>query len=216
MPHFELSHSAPRTSRRSELVSRAGTSLRDSRMMGSMTREVLIRAATLADVEAMRAIYAPMVTDTAMSFEESPPDAPEIIRRMLASPRRPWLVADVRDHVAGFAYASAHRQRPAYRWSADSSVYVDPHYQGQGLGRLLYERLINEVRDLGYVSLFAGIALPNDASVALHEAIGFRTVGVFRDVGYKRGAWRDVGWWHKTLASPPTHPGDPREWLPAP
>ncbi len=180
-----------------------------------MTGDALIRAATPADVEAIRCIYAPMVSDTATSFEESPPDSTEISRRMLATPRLPWLVAEVAGLVAGYAYASVHRGRSAYRWSADSSVYIDLGHQGKGLGRLLYEQLINDIRALGYVSLFAGIALPNGGSVALHESMGFRAVGVFPDVGYKQGCWRDVGWWHKMLSSPPTRPEEPREWQPA-
>jgi phosphinothricin acetyltransferase len=101
-------------------------------------------------------------------------------------------------------------------------VYLDPAYRGQGLGRRLYERLIIEVRDLGYRSLFAGIALPNPASVSLHEALGFQPVGVFRDVGYKHGAWRDVGWWQRTLAErgtlgePGSAPAEPRPWAVSP
>jgi L-amino acid N-acyltransferase YncA len=179
---------------------------------------IVVRPATAADAAGVAAIYAPVVAATAISFEEDPPAPDEIGRRMLAGPRLPWLVADDGGRVAGYAYASAHRGRPAYRWSADCSVYLDPAYRGRGLGRRLYERLIAEVRDLGYRSLFAGIALPNPASVGLHEALGFRPVGVFRDVGYKHGAWRDVGWWQYTVAelgapaelgSPPA---EPRPW----
>ena len=107
---------------------------------------------------------------------------------------------------------SAHRQRPAYRWSADCSVYLVPRYRSRGLGRRLYERLIGEVRDLGYVSLFAGIALPNAPSVGLHEAMGFRVVGVFSNVGYKLGSWRDVGWWQLPLRDVPPAPTEPRPW----
>ncbi|MGA2829499.1 MAG: arsinothricin resistance N-acetyltransferase ArsN1 family B [Streptosporangiaceae bacterium] len=173
-----------------------------------------VRAAATADAESIAAIYAPVVTGSAISFEETPPGPDEVSRRMLGSPRLPWLVADDAGRVAGYAYASAHRQRPAYRWSADCSVYLDPGYRGHGLGRLLYENLISEVRDLGYVSLFAGIALPNAASVGLHEAVGFRPVGVFRDVGYKFGAWRDVGWWQLRLRDRPADPGEPRPWAP--
>jgi L-amino acid N-acyltransferase YncA len=161
---------------------------------------ITVRAAAPADAPAVAAIYAPVVTATATSFEEQPPTPDEMGRRMLARPRLPWLVADDDGRVAGYAYAAAHRGRPAYRWSAESSVYLDPAYQGRGLGRQLYERLITEVRDLGYRSLYAGIALPNPASVGLHEALGFTPVGIFRDVGYKLGAWRDVGWWQCALA----------------
>lgn len=175
--------------------------------------EIVVRAATQADAAGVAAIYAPVVTGTAISFEEEPPGPEEITRRMLARPRLPWLVADDGGRVAGYAYASAHRARPAYRWSADCSVCLDPRYRGRRLGRRLYERLITEVHDLGYRSLFAGIALPNPASVGLHEALGFRPVGVFRDVGYKHGAWRDVGWWQRALTEAAA-PAEPRPWSP--
>lgn len=172
----------------------------------------VVRAARLADSEAVRSIYAPMVEGTATSFEETPPDAGEIRRRMLVRPRLPWLVADTAESVRGYAYASPHRSRPAYRWSADCSVYVDPSYRSQGLGRALYEHLIAELRNLGYVSLFAGIALPNDASVGLHASLGFQAVGAFRHVGYKHGRWHDVGWWQLLLTDPPSSPPEPQEW----
>lgn len=175
---------------------------------------IRVRVASTTDAESIAAIYAPVVTGSAISFEEAPPGPDEIGGRMLGSPRLPWLVADDAGRVGGYAYASEHRLRPAYRWSADCSVYLDPGYRGRGLGRLLYEHLISEVRDLGYVSLFAGIALPNAASVGLHEAVGFRPVGVFRDVGYKFGAWRDVGWWQLRLRDLPADPGEPRSWAP--
>ena len=116
---------------------------------------ITVRAAAAADAPAVAAIYAPVVTATATSFEEQPPTPDEIGRRMLARPRLPWLVADDDGRIAGYAYASAHRARAAYRWSADCSVYLDPAYQGRGLGRQLYERLITEVRDLGYGALFS-------------------------------------------------------------
>ncbi|MGP0028135.1 MAG: arsinothricin resistance N-acetyltransferase ArsN1 family B [Streptosporangiaceae bacterium] len=174
--------------------------------------QIVVRDATPADAGDIAAIYAPVVGKTAISFEEAPPGPGEIARRMRATPRLPWLIADDAGRVAGYAYASAHRARPAYRWSADCSVYLDPRYRSRGLGRLLYEHLITEVASLGYISLFAGIALPNEASVGLHEAMGFRPVGVFRDVGYKLGAWRDVGWWQRPLCEAPPSPDEPLPW----
>ncbi len=176
------------------------------------TVRIAVRDATPADAGDIAAIYAPVVGKTAISFEETPPGPGEIARRMRAAPRLPWLIADDAGRVAGYAYASAHRARPAYRWSADCSVYLDPRYRSRGLGRLLYEQLITEVSDLGYVSLFAGIALPNVASVGLHEAMGFRPIGVFRNVGYKLGAWRDVGWWQLPLCEVPLSPNEPLSW----
>jgi L-amino acid N-acyltransferase YncA len=177
-----------------------------------MADSVDVRTATAADAAAIAAIYAPLVEHSPASFEEVPPDPVEVERRMRACPRLPWLVAQTAERIVGYAYAAQHRQRPAYRWSADSSVYVDPGHHGSGVGRLLYERLIEEMTGLGYVSLFAGIALPNGASVALHEAMGFRAVGVYRNVGFKHGRWRDVGWWQRLLVDPPDAPAEPRPW----
>ena len=174
---------------------------------------MLIRPATAEDAAAIAAVYAPYVTDSVASFEAEPPDAAEVLRRMSALPRLPWLVAEDAGAIVGFAYASGHRAREGYRWAADSSVYLDGAHIGRGLGRALYDALIPVVRDLGYVTLHAGIALPNDASVALHERLGFRVVGVYGNVGHKHGAWHDVGWWQLPLRDPPADPGEPDEWV---
>lgn len=174
-----------------------------------------MRAAEPRDADDVRAVYAPYIEESLASFEEMVPDVAEIARRMLAEPRLPWLVACEADRVVGYAYASHHRARHAYRWSVDFSVYLDASAHRRGIGRLLYERLMQEVRTLGYVTAYAGIALPNDASVGLHEALGFVPVGVFRSVGYKHGAWRDVGWWQLPLTEPPSNPEEPRAWTPA-
>jgi L-amino acid N-acyltransferase YncA len=173
---------------------------------------VEIRPARGADAEAICAIYGRVVTGTSASFEEVAPDRDEIVRRMTSRPRLPWLVAASDAGVVGYAFASRHRQRVAYRWAADCSVYVSEGRRGSGIGRRLYERFIDEMRALGFVSLFAGIALPNAASVALHESCGFRPVGVFPNAGFKHGAWHDVGWWSLRLAPPPDDPVEPREW----
>jgi phosphinothricin acetyltransferase len=172
----------------------------------------VVRPARESDVDAIRQIYGVMVTDTATSFEEEVPTREEMARRMTAAPRLPWFVVEAAQRVVAFAYASQHRQRAAYRWSADCSVYVSEAHLRQGVGRLLYERLIPEVRSLGYVTLFAGIALPNAASIRLHERFNFQPVGVFRSVGFKKGQWRDVGWWALQLSTPPAEPEAPREW----
>jgi phosphinothricin acetyltransferase len=149
------------------------------------------------------------------SFEEAAPDAAEILRRMSAQPLLPWLVAVEDGAVVGFAYASHHRARPAYRWSCDVSVYVAPGAGGRGIGTALYAQLLPLVRSLGYVQCFAAIALPNDASVALHRARGFEPLGVYRDVGFKLGAWRDVAWFQLALQEPPADPREPAAWDPA-
>jgi L-amino acid N-acyltransferase YncA len=171
-----------------------------------------IHAATVEDAPAIQGIYAPVVLDSFASFEEIPPGTAEVARRMLARPRLPWFVAQDAGRVVGYAYAAQHRQRPGYRWSAEVSVYIDPAYHGRGIARALYARLITEVSELGYVSIFAGIALPNDASVRLHEAVGFEPVGVFSHIGFKNGAWHDVAWWQRALRDLPVTPDEPREW----
>ena len=158
------------------------------------------------------AVYAPAVTSTAISFEQVPPDGDEMTRRMLVKPRLPWLVARRDDEVVGFAYAATHRERAAYRWAVDSSIYLAATEQGRGTGRSLYEGLFAQLRALGYVRALAGIALPNDASVGLHEAMGFEPVGIYRQVGFKRGRWHDVGWWQLELAPAPVNPSEPGEW----
>ena len=175
---------------------------------------VSIRPATSADAAAIAAVYASYVDGGYATFETSPPDAAEYERRMLARPRLPWLVAEEDATVLGFAYAARHRERAAYRWSADVSVYLSPGATGRGVGRALYEQLLPAVASLGYVSAFAGIALPNPASVGLHEALGFTLVGIYRDVGYKLGQWRDVGWWQLALRDPPDEPSEPEDWTP--
>jgi phosphinothricin acetyltransferase len=175
---------------------------------------VHVRPADIADAAACAAVYAPYVERSVASFEAVPPDGDELARRMLAAPRLPWLVAARDDAVVGYAYASHHRARAAYRWSVDVSVYVAESECGKGIGRILYGSLLPEVHALGYVRAFAGIALPNSASVGLHEAMSFTLVGVYTSVGFKQGRWHDVGWWQRPLCEPPTDPADPRPWSP--
>ncbi len=160
----------------------------------------MIRLALPEDAAALAALYAPYVRDTAISFETEPPDAAEMAARMAAIlPRYPWLVVEQNGAIRGYAYASPHRARAAYRWSADVTVYVEQGAAGQGLGRTLYRHLIDILRAQRFRGLFAGIALPNAASVGLHEAMGFTPIGIYRRVGFKQGAWRDVGWWQLDL-----------------
>ncbi len=160
-----------------------------------------LRTATPEDAEAIAAIYAPIVRDTPISFELQPPDAAEMRERIVATlARLPWLVSlDARGAVNGYVYATRHRERAAYQWAVDVSAYVRADARGQGVGKRLYARLFELLVDLGYYQAFAGIALPNEASVALHESMGFERIGIYRDVGFKFGVWRDVGWWQKSL-----------------
>jgi phosphinothricin acetyltransferase len=123
----------------------------------------------------------------------------------------PWLVAEEGDVVVGYAYAAALRDRPAYRWSVETTVYIDGGHRGRGVGRILYTALIDVATMWGFANAFAGIALPNPASESLHRSVGFSQVGVFPRAGHKLGEWHDVGWWHRPLsaAHPPVPPAPP-------
>lgn len=167
------------------------------------------RADPERDAAACAAIYAPYVSHGVASFEEVPPAADEMRRRIEAYlATHEWLVADDGGDVAGFAYACPNRERAAYRWAVDVSVYVSASHQRRGVGRALYEELLARLERRGFRTACAGITLPNEASVALHEAFGFELVGVYRKIGFKFGAWHDVGWWQRPLgangATPPT------------
>ncbi len=171
-----------------------------------------IRAVSPGDAPAIAAIYAPVVLETAISFEWVPPTADDFRTRIeTLTARHPWLVAeDGQGAVAGFVYASTHREAPSYQWSVNTSVFIREDARGQGLGRRLYTELFAQLVALGYVRAYAGIALPNAASVGLHEAVGFRPLGVYEQVGWKMGAWRDVGWWQRALQPAPARPVPPR------
>jgi phosphinothricin acetyltransferase len=172
--------------------------------------EGTIRVAALSDADAIAAIYAPIVRDTTISFEVDPPAKEEMAQRIAATLQtHPWLVAEQAEKVIGYAYAAKHRDRAAYRWSADVSAYVDARARRCGVGRALYERLIAILRRQGFHVAFAGIALPNDASIALHEAVGFRPVGIYKEVGFKQDQWLDVGWWRLALLNHTSAPAEP-------
>lgn len=176
--------------------------------------DALIRAADPdRDAAACAAIYAPHVEDGVVSFEERAPDAAEMATRIeLVSATHPWLVAELDGEPVGYAYACRFQERPAYRWTAMVSVYVDADHHRAGIGRQLYLALFERLREQRFRTACAGITLPNAASVALHESLGFVAVGVNREVGWKQGAWRDVGWWQLELT--PALDGPPPEPLP--
>jgi L-amino acid N-acyltransferase YncA len=159
-----------------------------------------IRLALPTDSGAIADIYAPAITDNATSFEATPPDAAEIARR-IESLRAvyPWLVCDEDGELLGYAYASRHRERAGYRWSVEVSAYVHPAAQRRGIGKALYTSLFSILALQGFRNAYAGIALPNPASEALHKAVGFTIVGVFHNIGYKHGAWQDVMWLERQL-----------------
>ncbi len=159
----------------------------------------------------VRDIYARFCTSTPVSFEAEPPTVEQMRRRIgKIVEHLPCLVFAVDGELLGYAYAGAHRERAAYRWSVDVTVYVREGRRRSGVGRALYGSLVAALKVQGYFNAYAGITLPNAASVGLHEAVGFRPFAVYRGVGYKLGAWHDVGWWHLPLAPLVPEPEEPR------
>jgi phosphinothricin acetyltransferase len=169
-----------------------------------------IRLASRHDAAAVAGIYGPFCESTAVSFEYVAPSAEEIAKRIeTITARLPWLVLDDSGVVGGYAYASPHRERAAYGWSVDTAVYVSPTYRRRGAGRALYKTLFELLALQGYFKAYAGITLPNDASVRLHERVGFTLVGVYPGVGYKFGAWHDVAWYQIPLQAERMNPDPP-------
>jgi phosphinothricin acetyltransferase len=170
-----------------------------------------IRLATEDDAGHVQAIYGPFCS-TPVSFEGEAPSRDEMRRRIAAlSGRIPWLICDEGGKVLGYAYASPHRARVAYQWSVEVSAYVAEGLRRRGIGRALYTSLLRTLTLQGYANAYAGITLPNAASVGLHEAVGFRPIGVYRGIGYKLGAWHDVGWWERALCEKRPEPPAPTE-----
>lgn len=171
------------------------------------------RAATPGDAAALAEIYAPYVTQGAVSFETDPPDEAAFLARMESGGALyPWLVAEEAGRILGYAYASRFRDRPAYRFVVETSVYLRAGEGGRGLGRRLYEPLLATLEAQGFTQAIAAITLPNEASVRLHERLGFERAGIYRQVGWKLGAWHDVGLWQRALARAGTPPEEPRPY----
>ena len=167
-----------------------------------------IRLAKINDATKILQIYTPYVLDSAISFEITVPTLDEFKNRMKEySNKFPWIVCEIDEQVVGYAYASAHRSRCAYEWSVEASVYIEDKYQGKGIGTKLYKTLFQLLKNQGVVNIFAGITLPNEGSIRLHESLGFLPIGIFKDVGFKKGLWRDVGWWQLQIQKPvqPNH-----------
>jgi phosphinothricin acetyltransferase len=168
-----------------------------------------IRPATPQDAAGILAIYTPIVRGTAISFEVEPPTVPEMQQRIAQTLLKfPWLLCERQGDIFGYVYASQHRARVAYQWSVDVSVYIHADWHRSGIGRGLYTALFSLLHRQGFYNLYAGITLPNDGSVGLHEALGFQPVGVYRSVGFKFGVWHDVGWWQLALRAG-SHTPDP-------
>lgn len=171
---------------------------------------MILRCAVAEDAKAVAAIYAPVVETTAISFEEFAPDEAEMRQRIARlGATFPWLVAESDGELEGYAYAGPHRARAAYRWSVDVSAYVREDARRRGIARKLYAGLFQILAAQGYHSAFAGVALPNAASLRLHRRTGFVEVGTYRNVGFKAGAWRDVTWLARTLRETESPPREP-------
>lgn len=169
-----------------------------------------IRLASEADAAEIAAIYAPFCRETPVSFETEAPTVDEMQRRIAKRLKSyPWLVCEDDGNVLGYAYASQHRERAAYRWSVDVSVYIREGHRGSGLGRALYTSLLAVLRLQGFHSALAGATLPNPRSIALHEGMGFEPVGTYRNIGFKCGKWHDVRWWQLTLRDAEGDPSEP-------
>jgi len=171
---------------------------------------LIVRLASDADAEAIAGIYAPYVRDTAISFETEPPSVDEMRGRVRAVLTwAPWLVCERDGRVVGYAYAARFHARAAYQWTVEVTVYVDSAVHRSGVGRALYGMLLDALRLQGFRTAVGIIALPNAPSVALHERLGFRNVGVALETGFKHGCWHDIGWWQLELqrfADPPAPP----------
>jgi L-amino acid N-acyltransferase YncA len=176
--------------------------------------ELLIRQACVEDGRSVAAIYEPYVTETPASFEEIAPTGEEMAGRIRETIERfPFLVAEDGGQVIGYAYAGLHGTRASYRWSVNVSAYIARTHHRRGIGTLLYQELFSQLQAQGYAMAYAGITLPNAASVGLHESLGFTRVGVYCNAGYKLGSWRDVGWWERRLIHVmEAHPAEPTPW----
>jgi L-amino acid N-acyltransferase YncA len=176
-----------------------------------MSETLAIRAAEPADAAAIADIYAHYVRHTPISFEVVAPTPAEMTDRVCrVTAEYPWLVCTDGARVLGYAYLGRHHERAAYRWAVDVSVYVQRDVRRRGLGRALYTALLRLASAQGFCNAYAGITLPNPASVGLHESMGFTPLGTYRRVGYKLGTWHDVGYWELHLGERPDHPSPPR------
>jgi phosphinothricin acetyltransferase len=159
-----------------------------------------VRDALPADAAACAAIYAPYVTGTAITFETEPPSEAQMAQRIEAAAQtHAWLVLEAAGRVVGYAYGGSFNRRPAYRWSCEVSVYLEPGRRRTGAGRTLYEALFTRLAERGYRTAVAGMTLPNEASEGLHRALGFEPVGTYCRIGHKLGAWHDVAWSQRVL-----------------
>ena len=160
----------------------------------------VLRLATPADAQGILNIYAPYIQHTSFTFETEVPsieDFAERIRTYLSN--WPWLVWETDGVIAGYAYATRHRERTAYQWCVESSIYIHDNFQQAGIGKVLYTALFEILKRQGFRNVYAVINLPNDNSVKFHEKCGFRYFATYEKVGYKLGRWKNVGWWQLSI-----------------
>lgn len=165
-----------------------------------MKESISIRMMTDADIAVALAVYAPYIEETAISFEYEVPTLEEFAQRVgTITKQYPWLVYEEDGKVIGYAYGMTHRTRTAYQWSVEVAIYVAKDYRGRGVGKRLYKKLFELLKQQGYRTAFAGMTMPNEKSEALHLSCGFEEIGVFKNIGYKFGQWHSVKWFQKQL-----------------
>ena len=175
---------------------------------------MIIRDADQHDTPHILSVYAPYITDTTVTFENEIPTVQEFYERVAQYQLQfPWLVAEASTgEIAGYAYASKYRERIAYQWVVEASVYIHEKYKGKGIGQKLYHALFDILRLQGIYRVYAVIGLPNDESVRFHEKMGFTWFATYKSTGYKSGQWRDTGWWELVLAEPKDNPEPPQRY----
>ncbi|MCX6146944.1 MAG: GNAT family N-acetyltransferase [Candidatus Kapabacteria bacterium] len=171
----------------------------------------VIRLAKISDSENIYNIYKEIVENSTISFEYEIVSRYEIERRIQSVIANfPWIICEVDGKFAGYAYANKHKERSAYKWCVDTSIYVDKNFYKMGIGKALYTKLFDILKAQGFINAYAGIALPNDASIALHKSLGFEIIGIYHKTGYKFGKWIDVSWWEKKIQDLPNEPQNPK------
>ena len=169
-----------------------------------------IRVAKLDDVAAMLNIYSPFILNSGITQETTVPSIEEFQQRVMATlTERPWLVCEIDDEIAGYAYAGKHRDRRGYQWCTEPSIYIGENFFRFGIANALYRALFEILKIQGYVNAYAVITLPNDKSVSFHEKFGFRYFTTYKNIGFKLGKWHDVGWWQYDVNPHVINPTDP-------
>lgn len=176
-----------------------------------MKNNLKIRLANENDYTSILKIYEPYITDTAITFEYKVPSINDFRKRLTNIQKTfPLIVCEIDNIVAGYAYISRFREREAYDWSTESSIYINPFYQGKSIGKALYFALIESAKLLGYCNIYGVVTMPNFKSEKLHDSFGFTTIGVTHNVGFKFGSWLDVKWYELNINEYSKHPEKPK------